>query len=223
MSKVSTMIKTIQEDANKEIEKINAAADQTYTVEKAKILSELGDKARKEHETHMKKIDTQRMIARSTQINKARLQKVQERSMYLEKAVETVRNGLMAMSKDRPKYKELLTKLIAQGCLKLLETEVVVRCREVDKPLVKEVIQQAEQLYAQVVKKETGKDLKVKLTIDTKALPPPPDKNVLVSCVGGVILFCHQGLISVDNTLDTRLKLVIDQDKPAIRATLFPN
>ena len=42
------------------------------------------------------------------------------------------------------------------------------------------------------------------------------------SCIGGVVLSCNNGLITVDNTLDTRMRLVVEQDKPAIRAALFP-
>ena len=39
---------------------------------------------------------------------------------------------------------------------------------------------------------------------------------------GGVVLCCQDGQITVDNTLETRLKLVLDAEKPALRKQLFP-
>merc|ERR1719253_634029 len=108
------MVKMIKDDAKKKCDEISAQGQQTYEVEKAKILNELSEKARKDHATNMKKIETQRAIARSTQINKARLKKVTERSAYLDKAVQTVASSMTALSKDKSKYKDLLSKLIVQ-------------------------------------------------------------------------------------------------------------
>jgi len=220
---VNAMVKQIRDDAKKKCDEIAAQAQQTYEVEKNKVVQELGDKARKDHAVNMKKIETQRAISRSTQINKARLKKVAERAAYLDKAVDSVKTQMVALSKDKNKYKELVTKLVVQGCLALLEPEVSVRCRACDRQLVETVLMQAATLYSTVVAKEAGKQLSVKLSLDAKPLPPPPTDGASVSCLGGVVLACHHGLITVDNTLDTRLKLVVEQDKPTIRATLFPN
>lgn len=220
---VNAMVKQIRDDAKKKCDEIAAQAQQTYEVEKAKLVNELGDKARKDHATSLKKIETQRAIARSTQINKARLKKVAERAAYLDKSVDSVKTQMVALSKDKNKYKDLLAKLVVQGCLKLLEPQVAVKCRDCDKQLVESVLMQAATLYSTVVAKEAGKQLSVKLSVHPKPLPPPPSSSATVSCLGGVVLVCHDGLITVDNTLDTRLKLVVEQDKPTIRATLFPN
>jgi len=220
---VNAMVKQIRDDAKKKCDEIAAQAQQTYEVEKNKLVTELGDKARKDHAVNMKKIETQRAIARSTQINKARLKKVAERAAYLDKAVDSVKTQMVALSKDKNKYKELVTKLVVQGCLALLEPEVSVRCRDCDRQLVESTLMQAATLYSTVVAKEAGKQLSVKLSVNKQSLPPPPTDGATVSCLGGVVLVCHDGLITVDNTLDTRLKLVVEQDKPTIRKTLFPN
>jgi len=220
---VSAMVKMVRDEAATKCAEISAQAQQTYEVEKAKLQAEMSDKARKEHAVALKKIETSRAIARSTQINKSRLRKVTERAAYLDKAVGQVEQQLVALTKDTKKYKELLAKLIVQGCLKLLEPEVAVRCRACDKALVEGTLQQAQSLYASVTASEAGRQLTVKLTIHAKPLPPPPAANVTSSCLGGVALVCHNGLIVVDNSLDARLKLLVDQDKPTLRATLFPN
>merc|ERR550514_708068 len=97
---VSAMVKHIKDEAKKKCDEIHAQAQQTYAVEKTKLVQELSDKARKEHTVNMKKIETQRAISRSTQINKSRLKKVAERAAYLEKSCDTVKEQMVALTKD---------------------------------------------------------------------------------------------------------------------------
>jgi V-type H+-transporting ATPase subunit E len=220
--RVQSMIKFIQDEAKGKVGELEAQAQQAYAIEKQKVLEEMKQKANKEHQAAMKKIDTQRAISRSTSINKARLQKVAERSKYLDQTVLGVQAELSKLTANPQKYKELLTKLIAQGCLKLLEPEVSVRCRAVDKNIVESCLNDAESLYIKTLKSEVGVVKPFKLKVDPVPLNPPPSANIVNSCLGGVILVCHGGLITVDNTLDTRLKLVVEQDKPSIRRALFP-
>eukprot|EP00747_Dinoflagellata_sp_TGD_P207533 gnl/TRDRNA2_/TRDRNA2_81093_c0_seq1.p3 gnl/TRDRNA2_/TRDRNA2_81093_c0~~gnl/TRDRNA2_/TRDRNA2_81093_c0_seq1.p3 ORF type:complete len:100 (+),score=31.82 gnl/TRDRNA2_/TRDRNA2_81093_c0_seq1:2-301(+) len=96
----------------------------------------------------------------------------------------------------------------------LLEDEVVIKCRQADANLVKSCLPDAEKQYQQVINKETGVTKSVKLSVDTAFLPQ--------ACLGGVVLACQSGTISIDNTIDARLKLVLEQDKPMIRSLLFP-
>jgi V-type H+-transporting ATPase subunit E len=220
--RVQSMIKFIQDEAKGKVGELEAQAQQAYAIEKQKVLEEMKQKANKEHQAAMKKIETQRAISRSTSINKARLQKVAERSKYLDQTVLGVQAELSKLTANPQKYKELLTKLIAQGCLKLLEPEVSVRCRAVDKNIVESCLNDAESLYIKTLKSEVGVVKPFKLKVDPVPLNPPPSANIVNSCLGGVILVCHGGLITVDNTLDTRLKLVVEQDKPSIRRALFP-
>lgn len=69
-------------------------------------------------------------------------------------------------------------------------------------------------MFAQVVKQQASVDRRLTLTVDRKNLSP--------SCSGGVELTCNGGTIKVDNTLDTRLDLVMEQDLPSLRKMLFP-
>merc|ERR1712226_130728 len=110
--------------------------------------------------------------------------------------------------------KTFITNLITQGLLMLLEENVSVRCRDADKATVQGCLQAAAAQYAKVIKDTSGADKKANFTIDSQALP--------ASCLGGVVLTCQDGRITVDNTIDLRLKLVMEQDKPAIRKSLFP-
>merc|ERR1711870_25225 len=124
------------------------------------------------------------------------------------------KDQLVTELKSEAKQKIFITNLILQGLLKLLEDEVQVRCRASDDSLVKACLDDAAKQYAQVVEKETGakKSCTVKLDETTK-LP--------ATILGGVVLACQNGTITIDNTLDSRLGLVLEQAKPAIRGMLF--
>merc|ERR1719436_1203608 len=104
----------------------------------------------------------------------------------------------------------------------LLETDVVVRCRQSDVTVVRGCLQAAQAEYAKLIKAETGTTKACTLSIDTEYLPPAPvaDKDG-PSCLGGVLLSCQKGKITIDNTIDVRLRLVMEQAKPAIRDLLF--
>mmetsp|Transcript_119099 Transcript_119099/g.344491 ORF Transcript_119099/g.344491 Transcript_119099/m.344491 type:complete len:140 (-) Transcript_119099:63-482(-) len=117
-----------------------------------------------------------------------------------------------------------VTKLIVQGLLMLLEDTVTVKCRKADTELVKGCLAGAQAEYSKLIKAETGADKTCTLTIDSESLPPAPATGKDgPSCLGGVLLHCQGGKISIDNTVDVRLRLVMEQAKPAIRSLLFPS
>merc|ERR1712039_903255 len=105
---------------------------------------------------------------------------------------------------------------IVQGALMFLESEVNVKCREADVKLVESCLASASDEYAKAIKVATGAEKKVELTIDKSAYLPPAPKGSDggLSCLGGVVLSCQGGKISIDNTIDARLALVMEQDKP---------
>merc|ERR1719237_1661594 len=106
--------------------------------------------------------------------------------------------------------------------LMLLEDEVVVQCRACDDATVKSCLDDAAKEYTNIVKKETGVNKTCKLTLDTKTkLPPAPGGGHGATCLGGVVLSCQNGAITIDNTIDSRLQLVLEQCKPTIRKLLF--
>merc|ERR1719215_263099 len=97
----------------------------------------------------------------------------------------------------------------------LLESQVEVRCREKDVKLVESVLSAASAEYANVIKTETGSAMSCKLAVRKSNYLPE-------TSLGGVVLACAGGRITIDNTIDARLKLVMEQAKPAIRSLLFP-
>jgi V-type H+-transporting ATPase subunit E len=218
-----SMVNFILSEAKHKAEEINALSTQAFAVEKEKLLSEMKKKIRREYDAKAKKVDSQRAISRSRVVNESRLAKVAERAKYLDQVEGDVREKLLKVTQESRGYGQLLTDLIVQGAITLLEPEIKVRCRQADMTIAKGVLKQAEGEFAKAVFQQTKVAKTVSFSLDTeKFLPPPPGPGVNKSCIGGVVLACHDGLITVDNTLDPRLRLIIEQDKPQIRAQLFP-
>merc|ERR1712039_827502 len=107
------------------------------------------------------------------------------------------------------------------------EDEVEVRCRASDDALVTSCLADAATEYAKAIESQTGAKKTCKVSLDkTVKLPPAPGstqdwQGLIPSCLGGVVLTCQNGAITIDNTIDSRLGLVMEQAKPTIRQLLF--
>jgi len=220
---IMQMSQFILSEAKDKAEEITTKALQEFSVEKAKLVNQMKEKTLAEYQRKAKQIDTQLAIARSTAINKSRLEKIKTRQEVLKQLSDDTRAYLSAQLKSDALAKPFITKLIVQGALMLLEDNVAVRCRACDTALVESCLAGAAAEYAKVVKSETGASKSVKLTLDkANKLPPAPGGAAHgPSCLGGVVLSCQDGTITIDNTIDSRLDLVLDQAKPTIRQLLF--
>jgi len=218
------MISFILSEATDKANEIQKRGEEEFSIEVHRLITEQKEKIRQTYERKVKQIETQYAIAKSMAINKQRLEKIKARQEVIGKISDDVREKLTEAMKNQAKSKAFVTQLIVQGLLMLLEPEVVVRCRECDKGLVSSCLEQAASDYAKAIKTQTGATKTCKLSVDSqKYLPAAPvPGSEAPSCLGGVMLLCQQGKITIDNTIDLRLRLVMEQDKPAIRAQLFP-
>lgn len=220
---IQQMVNFILNEAKDKAEEIEAKALEDFNIEKLKLVQQMKDKIRQEYVRKAKAVETQCAIARSTAINRSRLEKIKARQEVLGRVTEDVTSKLQAELRSEPKHKQLITDLITQGLLMLLEDDVTVQCRQCDEKLVQGCLNDAASKYTQVIRQQTGVSKSVKLSIDKSGfLPGPPGGGAGKSCIGGVTLSCSNGSIKVNNTLDERLKLTMELDKPAIRSLLFP-
>jgi vacuolar-type H+-ATPase subunit E/Vma4 len=139
---------------------------------------------------------------------------VEARQACIDKLGSEVGSKLGEVSKAEGKYKQICIDLIVQGCLKLMEDDVTVKCRAADARVVSSCFAEAQNNYAKAVARATNVTPKLRLSLDKEVLG--------ADCLGGVVLHCQNGAITVDNTLDTRLKLCMENDKPALRSMMFP-
>jgi len=209
------MVNFILTEAKDAADQISTKAIEDFNSEKLKLVQIMKEKTLQEVQKSLKKIDTKKAIERSTAINKARLAKIGARQQCIERMQGEVAVKLAEASKSDVKYKQIVIDLIVQGALKLMEDEVSLQVRPQDVNLVRSLLDQASQAYSRTVQAQTGQKRSIKLLLDAVTLPS--------NSLGGVVVTCMNGMITVDNTLDTRLKLVMENDRPALRAMLFPN
>merc|ERR1719231_408122 len=119
------------------------------------------------------------------------------------------RTNVARVTQDQSKYSKLLTKLIVQGLVKLDETDVVVYSRQSDVQLVKKVLDTARKEYIQLMKTECGEDIKIKISLNEAGNKMLPDTRI-----GGVFLTAYGGRLTCDNTLEARLNLIFEEQKP---------
>ena len=91
--------------------------------------------------------------------NQARLKVLKAREEHIRNVLEEGRKRLTDITRDQARYQAVLEKLIAQGLFRLLEKEVLVRCRQQDVHVVQNSITSAVEQY----QKATGKPVNVTL------------------------------------------------------------
>lgn len=207
---VGEMEQYIRSQADSRVKDIEEKGLQEFNIEKEKLLRASQEKIRAEYAKKRLQLKTQASIDKSTAINKSRLEKIKTRQEMIARIADDVKAELVKCANNDGEYKQLLSSLITQGLVMLLEEDVVVQCRQADKSKAEASFKTAEDEF----KKITGGKKNCKLTLDSTFLP--------ADCLGGVVLSCQGGTITIDNTIDARLMLVLEQDKPAIRSILFP-
>jgi len=217
-NQIKQMISFIANESQEKAKEIEKKGEEEFTIEVHRLITDQQKKIRQGYEKKVKQIETQYAIAKSMAINKQRLEKIKARQDVMQGIAGDVKKKLVSEGGSP----DFITKLIVQGLLMLLESEVSVRCRKEDQSKVQGCLAGAAASYASIIKSETGATKSVKLTIDGEYLPSASAGADGSTCLGGVKLVCHDGKITVDNTIDSRLSLVMEQAKPNIRALLFP-
>jgi len=225
-AQISQMENFILKEAEDKSQEIESKGLEEFGIEKFRIVTSQKEKIRQEYARKVKQVETQCAIARSLAINKSRLEKIKARQEVLTTISSDAKKVLEVDLSKPEKSKDFNTKLILQGLLMLLEENVTVRCRECDLKLVEGCLAPAAAEYTKAIETATGAKKSCALTIDKSNFLAPPPKSgsdgTAKSCLGGVALSCQNNTITIDNTVDARLGLLLEQDKPAIRKLLFP-
>ncbi|PWN25108.1 putative vacuolar ATP synthase subunit E [Jaminaea rosea] len=185
---------------------IQVKADEEFAIEKSKIVRQEAISIEAAHDKKIKQAQVANKISESNATNKSRLSILQARETHLQDLFEGARSQLASLSKDSSKYQPLVTQLIVQGLLTLLEDKVSVTGRSADQDLIKKSADEAKKQY----KEKSGRDVEIEVREGLGK-----DSN------GGVVLHGLRGRIKIDNTLDERLRLLEEMMLPEIRLNLF--
>lgn len=202
------MTQFIRQEAYEKAKEIEIKADEEFAIEKSKLVRQETAAIDSSYEKKFKQASMSQQITRSTVANKSRLKVLSARQELLDDLFSQSRDKMSSITKDKKKYQALLKDLILEGLYPLNESKIVVQARKADFELVKKAIDEAVKEY----KSKVDKDVKVLLD---EGNPLAEDST------GGVIVAGTGGRVTIDNTLDQRLKLLETESLPSIRQSLF--
>jgi len=205
---IQQMIQFIDHEADEKEVEILAKADEEFNIEKGRLVEQEKQKIRAFYEKKEKNAELQKKIQLSNLQNQARLKLLKQREDHLDEVVVNTTEKLRSMTNDIGKYQNMLQGLITQGLCQLLEPNVLIRCRQKDLQLVKDVLDKALKQYTELSK------LDVNIKVDEQ-------KFLASDIAGGVQLSAREGKLLVSNTLEARLDQIVKQKIPEIRTMLY--
>ncbi|EDV47911.1 V-type proton ATPase subunit E [Drosophila erecta] len=205
---IKHMMAFIEQEANEKAEEIDAKAEEEFNIEKGRLVQQQRLKIMEYYEKKEKQVELQKKIQSSNMLNQARLKVLKVREDHVSSVLDDARKRLGEVTQKQSEYQTVLTKLIVQGLFQIMEPKVILRCREVDVPLVRDVLPTAVEQYKAAIHQN------VDLLIDEKDF-------LSADTCGGVELLALNGRIKVPNTLESRLELISQQLVPEIRNALF--
>lgn len=205
---IQHMMAFIEQEANEKAEEIDAKAEEEFNIEKGRLVQQQRLKIMEYYERKEKQVELQKKIQSSNMLNQARLKVLKHRDDHVASVMDEAKVMLSGITKDKAKYKAILQQLLTQGLCQLLEPALLLRCRQVDQPILEQVIPGALAEY----KAKVGKECQVKVDTETWL---GPNKT------GGIEILAQKGKIKVDNTLEARLAMVSHQILPSMRNKLF--
>lgn len=200
-------IKSMAEaDASGIIDEANERAAQIFEETIAKVEQNL-----KSEEARQRADIDKHLKIREAQIkNNVKLELLKSQTEAIHQALKETIEKLNKFS-EGPEYRELLTKLTAEGLIKLKEPRVRIMIRKCDKKLAEEILPDAVALAKRVC---DGMEFNVKVD-DKRYLPSAP------ACAGGLILIAQKGKIRLSNVLNDRLRLAYEALLPQIRTIIM--
>lgn len=216
---IEQMVRFIKQEAEEKANEIKVSAEEEFNLEKLQLLEQEKAKIRKDYERREGQVEVKKKIEYSKTLNEMRIKVLGARELAIQEIVSEAKIRLRDVSKNPSEYKKLLTDLLVQAAKKLKEKQVVVRARQVDLQLVKDVLEASRKQYSQVFPDEEVPTM----TLDTQNFLPPPHSgdDEIESCSGGVLLASVDGRIICSNTLDERIKIAYAANLPEIRGALF--
>ncbi|ORY54171.1 ATPase V1 A1 complex subunit E [Leucosporidium creatinivorum] len=206
VSEMRKMTAFIKQEALEKAREIKVKADEEFSIEKGKIVRQESTNIDANLERKKKQVEIEKKIAISNQNNKSRLQLLERREELLEKVFDDARAKIGETTSDENKYAELLKGLILQALFTIMEKDIKISGRKKDVKLVKKAAEEA----ASEFEKEAGWPVKFAV-----------DEELAESSAGGVIIKGYGSRITVNNTLDERLRLLEEKMLPEIRESLF--
>jgi len=212
---IEQMANFILNEAKDKAAEMEAKTLEDFNIEKLKKVQHMKEKVRQDTNKKQTQMRTQKAVEQSQAANKCRLRKAAAASAMIDKVRDDTIKKIQHLSNDSKNYGELLRDLMVEGAMMLLEETLIIRVRGADIPLAEEYFNQVESRYLKTLKIAGVPDgvTNLKLKLDTENLPN--------NASGGVMIFSQDMRVTVDNTLETRLKLAVSEKMPELKRLLF--
>ncbi|KAF5354312.1 hypothetical protein D9756_007203 [Leucocoprinus leucothites] len=209
LSEMNKMVAFINQEAREKAREIQVKADEEFAIEKARLVKQEQQSIDAQYEKKRKGAEVSQKIAQSTLTNRSRLKLLHKREEHLQDLFSVARTELAQLASkgsDSGAYTQFLEGVIVQGFLQVMEPKVLIHTRTQDAEVAKQAAEAASQTYNDL----TG------LSVEFEIVPDLGEDGA-----GGVKLVNASHRITVDNTLDERLRLLEDRMLPEIRRDLF--
>ena len=146
----------MRQEAHEKAFEIQVQTQRLYEKERDKLIQLGMAQLEEDYTKKVSKLTQSLNIERSTKVNEARLQKMKERNDCMRLIRDETKEHMLRsiVNPENLSYRNAVKNLIIQSMIKLLEKELVVRCRREDVRLLKELIPECEQEYQAIMKKE---------------------------------------------------------------------
>ncbi|TFK24104.1 vacuolar H+ ATPase E1 [Coprinopsis marcescibilis] len=206
VTEMNKMVLFIKQEAQEKAREIRVKADEEFAIEKARLVKQEQQAIDSQFEKKRKQAEISQKIAQSNLTNKARLRLLHRREEHLQDLFNTTRNAISTLSQNSDRYIKFLEDVILQGFLQLMEPDATVLSRKIDV----DAANKAAELAAAGYKKLSGRSVSYEV-----------EGTLSDDLAGGVKLISGTRRITLDNTLDERLRLLEDRMLPEIRKDLF--
>ncbi|OIV93647.1 hypothetical protein TanjilG_04879 [Lupinus angustifolius] len=224
---IDQMVRFIHQEAEEKANEISVSAQEEFNIEKLQLLEAEKKKIKQEYERKEKQVEIRKKIEYSMQLNASRIKVLQAQDEVVNSMKNATAKELLTVSNHHyidfthhdHAYRNLIKDLIIQSLLRLKEPSVLLRCREHDLHLVKDVLESSAEEYAE----KANVDAPEIIVDENVFLPPAPSNDNIHEphCSGGVVLASRDGKIVFENTLDARLDVLFRSKLPEIRKQLF--
>jgi len=206
LSEMNKMVAFIKQEALEKAREIKVKADEEFAIEKAKLVKQEQQAIDAQYDKKRKNAEVSQKIAQSTITNKSRLKLLHKREEILQQIFAAVREPATPLYKTQG-YVQFLEGILTESFLYIMEPSVVIFSRASDVDVVEQAAEAASKAYKQI----SGRDISFEVGGEI-----PDDASQ-----GGVKLMSGTGRITLDNTMEERLRLLEDKMLPEIRQSLF--
>lgn len=163
--------------------------------------------------------------AQSTITNKSRLKLLHKREEVLQQIFSAVREPSTPLHKQSGRYEQFLEGIIAESFLQIMEPGVTIHCRRSDVEVVKKSAENASNTFKDLSGRDINFEVQGSINDDVwvhwMCQPSGSWCLYLRRSQGGVKLISSSGRITLDNTLEERLRLLEDKVLAQYFTTFF--